>query len=557
MNIKCYERIEKEFENKIACAYLTDFDGNKKEIKPFEYQPIKLIYDEEGIEHLEKDGEITYKIRFTVKTEGDYTLEVALENGETIKEQIKAQNYAGNGYVEVSKNDRRYFAYSDGTSFYSVGINLAFPRACIVSDNHEFGVSNQVSYMGLRQYERWFKKCAEAGVNVARVWLGHDYFSPDTKVAEAFNLMQFTKIDMLLELAKKYGIKLKLTLEQFRFFVYNSEDNSNVFRYFNKNLYLNGERCSRAYEWLTNNKWKKTWLNKIEELAKRYSGDTGIFAIELWNEMNAVGCDEKCLNNEVLEWNKEMLPEVKTLFPDNMVINSLGSLDCEEGLDIYNRFPWELSSFKQMHRYLDQGASYKDCSENPIEVIKYGINMIKDNTMPFFVAETGAVNNCHSGEFKYYSCDDRGIIFVDCVYTPVFLGCAGCGNIWHWDERYVESKNLYKYFKPLADIVKDIDFQNENFESIDLSDDDTYMFILKGKTASLCFVRNKKDCWKNVLRDMNEPELVKEKIINIKADSITEYPIWDNDTTQIEQCEDNIKLNNILYGTIFKINEVK
>ena len=547
MEIKVFERVERRFLKKIASAIIKDANGSTVNLQPFDYQPVELKYDEEGIEHCSAVGESYSTVRFTVKKQGKYNLEIKFADDDCIQEELAADKFLGNGYVEVSKKDKRYFAYSDGTPFYPIGINLAFPRSCIVSNNQEFGVSNKVSYLGLRQYERWFKKCSEAGVNVARVWLGHDYFSPDTEDAEIFILSQFTKIDMLLELAKKYGIKLKFTMEQFRFFVYDKKDDSNVFRYFNKNLYLNGEACPDSAEWLTGDKWKNAWLNKMQEFAKRYSGDTEIFAIELWNEMDNVG------KGQMLQWNKEMLPKVKKLFPDNMVINSLGSLDCEYALNSYNDFCWELCDFKQMHRYLDQGAKYVDSTVNPIEVIQKGISLIKDDSRPLFVAETGAVNNCHSGEFKYYSCDDRGIIFVDCVYTPVFLGSAGCGNMWHWDERYIESKNLYKYFKPLAAMVGNIDFQNEDFESIDYSDDDAYILILKGKKASFGFIRNASDCWQNVLRDFRNVTVIKEKEIPFDCTSITEFKIWEDDSTDISVADGRIKIKNLLYGTMFKI----
>lgn len=552
MEIKCYERIEREYCEQIKSCFLINDKGIKTEIHPFEYQPIELIYDEEGIEHLNKCGKVSYKIRFTVKEEGRYTLETTTEKGEIKREEFTAKGYCKKGFIGVKGKDKRYFSYSDGTSFYSVGINMAFPRACGVSDGKEFGLSGNVKYMGLRQYERWFKKCSENGVNVARVWMGHDYFSPDTEKADVFDAAQFTKIDMLLDLAKKYGIKLKLTIDQFRWFFYDKKNNSNVFRYFNKNLYLNGEKCSSAKEWLTSDKWKEAWLNKIREFAKRYAADTEIFAIELWNEMNCLGEVWGQLYSEIYAWNEEMLPKVKKLFPDTMITNSIGSLDSEEVLGNYNAFCWNKCDFKQMHRYLDQGGMYTDTRNNPIEMLQYGVKRVKKENMPFFVAETGAVNNHHSGEFKYYSCDDRGMIFVDCVYTPVFLGCAGCGNIWHWDERYVESKNLYKYYKPLKNMLNGVDFQNEEFEPQDFSDDKLYIFILNGKTVSLGFIRNKSDSWKNVLRDLKEPQTVEEKSISLSGKTVIDYKIWEDDSTKISIYKDKIKFENILYGTIFK-----
>lgn len=546
MEIKIYERVERKFDSKIISATLTDEKGNVLILHPFEYQPIELRYDESGIENCSAKGPLLFAIRFTLKEAGLYSLKTELENGDCIREEFKVKGAFNSGYVEVSKKDKRYFACSDGTPFFPIGINLAFPRSCSVNNNQEFGVSNKTNYMGLREYERWFRRCSEAGVNLVRIWLGHDYFSPDTQDAEALSLVQFSKIDMLLELAKKYRIKLKLTIEQFRYFVYNSENNSRVFNLFNKNLSLNGERCLSTNEWMTESKWKNAWLNKMNEFAKRYAGDTEIFAIELWNEMNCM--PEK----EMLEWNKEMLPKIKALFSEHLVTNSLGSLDCDNSLRVYEEFCWDLCDFKQMHRYLDQGAAHIDSTINPIALLAGGLKMISDDSKPIIVAETGAVEKRHSGEFKYYSCDDRGIIFVDCVYTPVFFACAGCGNIWHWDYRYVESKNLYKYFKPLSDMLYGIDFQAEEFSPIDLSDDEVYLYILKGKRNTLGFIRNKKDCWQTVLRDSGTPNTVERVTIDMKCRKVTPFPIWDDDLTHIKIVDKKIEISSINYGTIFK-----
>lgn len=546
MEIKVYERVERKFKNKILSATLTNENNNILALQPFEYQPIELQYDESGIEHCTAKGHKLFAIRFTIKEIGVYHLKIELKNGDCIQEEFKVKKAFNSGYVEIGKKDKRYFAYSDGTPFFPIGINLAFPRSCAVSNNQEFGVSDQTNYMGLREYERWFKRCADVGVNLVRIWLGHDYFSPDTENADVLNLIQFSKIDLLLDLAKKYHIKLKLTMEQFRYFVYNNENNSRVFNLFNKHLHLDGQRCLNAVEWLTEEKWKNAWLNKANEFAKRYAGDTEIFAIELWNEMN-------CLpTKEMIIWNKEMLPKVKVLFSDHLITNSLGSLDCDNSLKVYKEFCWDLCDFKQMHRYLDQGADYIDSTICPIELLTSGLKMINDDSKPIIIAETGAVENCHSGEFKYYSCDDRGIIFVDCVYTPIFLACGSCGNIWHWDHRYVESKNLYKYFKPLSDMICGIDFQTEEFKSIDLSDDDVYLYILKGKRTALGFIRNKKDCWQTVLRDSKTPKAVEKITIDMPCRDVTTFPIWKDDLTCIKIVDEKIEISSINYGTIFK-----
>ena len=545
MKVKIYERVEIKLNKNALSVLLVSKNGEKKVLEPFLYQPVEFVYNDEGIEEMHHCGRPYHKVRFTLKQEGEYSVKICYDDGNLEIINITAKGFDGNGYVTVSGKDKRYFEYTSGKSYFPVAVNVCYPRQVPVSDNSEFGVKDEVCYMGLRQYERWFKKLSQNGVNMVRIWLGHHYFTPSTFDAEVFDYAQFSKIDALIELAKKYGLKLKLTFEQFRYTDYQGEGlQPTLSHLFNNPIKLKEDICPSIDEWTTKEKWKRAWLKKVHEFAKRYAGDTEIFAFELWNEMN-------CLPNTD-EWNRDMLPHVKALFPDNMVINSLGSMDCEDAVNAYNSFPWKLTAFKQMHRYLDQGAKLKDTTCNPVEMVIEGIKYLQNNDMPLILAETGAVNNCHSGECKYYSVDDNGMIFVDCVYTPVFCGMASTGNIWHWDQRYIEGKNLYKYFAPISKLIEGIDFTAEEFKPIDLSDENVYLLILKGKTQSIGFVRNKADCWQNVLRDMKETEITASKTVDFKADSIEQIKIWNDDTTQIIATNNQLKFNNVLYGTLFK-----
>ncbi len=547
LNLKCYERCEIEVENGVTEVVITDDNKNEMHFLPFLYQPISVSYDEEGIETIKKDGAPVLKVRFTLKNEGNYTLK-EIYDGKTEKETLKicVSGYENNGYVCAGKDDKRYFEYSNGKSFFAVGINLTYPISYESSDGTEFGTTSQKKYIGLNQYERWIKRCSENGVNLIRLWVGHNYFSPDTLNVYEFNYEKFSILDKVIDIAKKYNVKLKLTLEQYRYFAYGKDSGPSP-ENFKKQLWIGDEKCNSIKTWLTSEKWKNAWLNKVLEFSKRYSGDTEIFAIELWNEMN-------CCGDGYLEWNKEMLPKVKALFKDNMVVNSLGSLDSEKNIERYKNFCWDKCDFKQVHKYLDQGAKLSDSRNNLIEVAKSGIEYIKSENQPAFLAETGAVNNCHSGPFKYYHADDRGIIFVDSVYTPLFAGAAGSGNIWHWDGRYVEGKNLYKYFKPLSDLICGVDFARENFSCCDLSDSDVYLLCLKGKNVTLGFIRNKTDNWKNTLRDMNEPTVISEKSYKTDGKSLKLFPIWTDDTTSAILKNGEITFKNIRYGTLFKIN---
>lgn len=552
MNAKLYERIELYFPEGADFVNITKPDGSSKNLETFKKNNAMFSYDKWGYENISLDEKPTDCFRYTPDMVGDYKLDIVL-NQKTIKTiDLHVDPSEEKGYISVSEKDSEYFEYDDGTPFFAVGINMVYPTSYKHTNGTEFGLSEEIKYIGIKQYERWFCECAKNGVNLVRLWLGSDYFSPDTEQIGVFKPESFAKIDEIFNLAHRYNIKLKLTLEQFRYFKYEKKDDF-IFNLFSKRLYNGETRCKNVTEWLSNPIWNNAWLLKVKELAKRYAGDTALFAIEFWNETNCLATDFK----KVISWNKKMLPKVKKLFPEHFVINSLGSLDCDNVTNnYYKTFCWEDSDFTQFHRYLDQGALYSDCNEHIIDVVKGGFKLLQDIKRPLLLAETGAVNDCHSGPFRYYSSDDRGIIFADCVYTPLFLKSCGCGNIWHWDQRYVESKNLYKMFKPLSELIKDVDFTNENFNSVDLSDNDIFLLLLEGQATTLGYIRNKNDSWMNTLRDISEPDIIKKKEFTTKvSDKIEIFPIWNEDTTKLYNSGNTIVAENILYGTLFKITK--
>ena len=348
-----------------------------------------------------------------------------------------------------------------------------------------------------------------------------------------------------------YNVKIKLTIDQFRYFKY--DDNGGyIDELFGKSLYDGSKKCTDANEWLTDTRWQEQWLKKVEEYAKRYAYDDALFAVELWNEMNCFGCWWEEYNPNITEWNRVMSAKVKSLFPNLMVVNSIGSYDSDYSKKYYDEFCWDCFDFKQVHSYLDQGAKFKEATDNPIEIFKRVSKELTNGSQPLFIAETGAVNDNHSGPFRYYSADDDGLIFADCVYVPFFLGCAGCGNIWHWDDRYVEFKNLYHMYKPFVRLTEGINTSKEMFRTEDFSDERTYILALSGRFHDLYYIRNKSASWQNVLRDNGEISIIDEiKLkINGKAELIH---IW-QDGERIEQSGDTAVVHDLQKGVFVRVN---
>ncbi len=555
--IKKYDRFQIDcFDIKPQLVEFVSPSGKDFVSEFFLYQPADFVYDHHGYEKTIKTDNPYFSARFTPDEEGLYKFSITDGDKTVFTGNFECIPSENRGFVGVSKKDCRYFAYSDGTTYCPVGINMCYPTEYSKSSGSEFGSTGKFDYLGLRQYKQWMDALADAGGNFARIWLGKEYFSPDSEDCRDLKYEQFTKLDKLIEMARERGIKLKLTFEHFRrVLTPDRAGATGIAAIFDKTIRLGDEYCPDFETWITDEKWQTPWRNKIDELLKRYGGDTTIFAFELWNEMNCVETSTETM----LAWTDKMCEYIRSKVP-NMAVNSVGSYDNAKWASFYKMFESDKLSFSQIHRYIDQGAKLEECYKDAPLMAKAGFDRMWKKKNPVILAETGAVNNSHVGPFRYYDSDYDGIIFADVTYPAFFCESAGCGQIWHWDARYVSGRNLYKMYKPFADMVKNEQLDDENFKFVNLSNKMAYILLLVGKTKIFGLVRNTSHNWETVLRDMSMPTTrlpiaIDSTDFYLDGFELTTYPIWENDTTEIKINNRRIEINNLNYGTMFKLKK--
>lgn len=546
--VSVYEQWQLTFEQDPGSIEVTDPCGRKTKKRFFERRPVSFSYETHGYEIVTPEGKTVYSVRYTPLEAGEYTWRT--ETGET--GCFLAADTGRHGFIHKGEKDPRYFAFTDGTPFPVIGLNLANLTYYKLSSHREFGLSEERATLGLREYERWFRKLSEAGGNHARLWVGQEYFTPDTEDPFTLRLEQFEKLDAVVKLAEKYGIYLKLTIDHFRFFEgsrYADVYGPDLTRLFGKRFVINGTACETMTRWLRGEEYRKAWEQKAAAYTDRYADDPTVMIFEFWNEMNAVEADWR----DVIDWNVEMIRRLRPLAPRQMWANSLGSMDAPGNVDMYYTFPAEKFDFCQFHRYLDQGAPLEVCRSDAFEFTKDGIRHARRKDAPVLLAETGAVNDCHSGPFRYYMSDDDGRIFVDTVYPALFYGSAGCGQIWHWGV-YVEQKKLFGLLRPLSELVKGIDFQTEAFESEDRSTETYKAVFLKGKRHALILLRNAEDRWDRVLRDgMSANAIGKIEFRLERAAKCELLPIWTFEPAQAHCEGETLTVDGLTYGALLRL----
>ena len=107
-------------------------------------------------------GRGVWKARFAPREPGQYRVRAAIrdkhgsQSSNTIS--FRCEPSSSKGYIRVSREDPRFFAFSEGQPFFAIGQNLAFV--------------GETQYVNLSKAEEIFKRLAQNGANFVRVWTG-------------------------------------------------------------------------------------------------------------------------------------------------------------------------------------------------------------------------------------------------------------------------------------------------------------------------------------------------------------------------------------------------
>ncbi|MGB2820438.1 MAG: hypothetical protein WBF17_05620 [Phycisphaerae bacterium] len=393
-------------------------------------------------------------------------------------------------FVRVSTRDSRYFELSDGRPYVPIGLNVIQP-----ADG------------GMEDMKRWLGKLAANRGNYCRIWLSSPFFDVEHARSGEYDADRAKRIDELLALARKHGIRLKLCLEHFRRLTGGSRP------WITKPLHhvSQGGPAKDIAEFLDSPRCREQFKRKLAWYVGRYGSDPTVFGWELWNEMNCVHA------GDWMKWTEIMLEELHRLFPKNLAMQSLGSFDHERKRTFYRSIcVMKGNDVAQVHRYLDLGASLKVC-HGPADVLAAdAVRELRafDCGRPILLAESGAVEKSHSGPFKLYQKDTDGIILHDVLFAPFFAGAAGPGHIWHWGV-YVDRMNLWHHFDRFAEAIDGLDPPAEGFEPIELAHDRLRILALKGKRTFLAWCRDSENTWTAELGEGKAPQRVRGAAIDL------------------------------------------
>lgn len=366
------------------------------------------------------------------------------------------------GRLTVSAENPRYFE-ADGKPFVPIGVNLCYCRDREPQEG----------------YLRWLDRFAANGGNYIRIWCGDALWDVMPRFGE-IDPAVVNRLQWLADACAKRRIRIKFTLEQFRGF---DDSQPPVFR---KPIYAPYARTMR--DWFTSDACQTAFRRKIDALAEAVADRPATAVVEIWNEIMDDG--------DVVQarWQTETLAYLRTRFPRQLVVANLGSFSEVTSGFAYDRICARRDNdFLQVHRYYDPGAGMAVCF-GPVDAFcADAIRELRDRcaTKPALLAEVGAVKPRHTGPSELYACDPEGVLMHDMVFAPFFAGAAGCGQMWHWDGRYVDGKNLWHHYGRFARAVEGLDPIAERFRPFRGESKAMRFYGLRGRSTSVVWVRDK------------------------------------------------------------------
>ena len=274
-------------------------------------------------------------------------------------------------------------------------------------------------------------------------------------------------------------------------------------------------------------------MGKAQYLKSIGLGDSpAVYCWELWNEINATSA-----LSEYAPWSAWALAELNKMFPNQMTVNNLGSLDDSWAYPAYDELAAERDNdFMQIHRYLDAGASLDVCRGAMDVVAASAVREMlgRRPDRPVILAEVGAVEAKHTGPFRHYRKDREGTLLHDAVFAAFFAGSAGCGQFWHWDHQYIDGNNLWWHFKRFATAIEGLDPVAEGFRPFYAESNRLKMYGLRGRKVSVIWCRDKQNTWMDELEGGKAPETLSGERVPFDNCMLDCYLPWDDRRVQVK-----------------------
>ena len=154
---------------------------------------------------------------------------------------------------------------------------------------------------------------------------------------------------------------------------------------------------------------------------------------------------------------------LKSIDPwQHLTTNSLGSTGIWPEM-------WRMpeNEFAQMHGYCYFSEEMRRNATDMAGFMMKWLDEVDHWNKPYLFAEFG-IRRATGETRALCDRDSNGVNLHNGLWAPLAYGTAGTGHLWWWNN-YVDPKNLYYHFKPVAEFTEGVPWTAAGFEKADLT----------------------------------------------------------------------------------------
>lgn len=359
------------------------------------------------------DGGSTWRVRYTPRRPGAYTLTRVTRNGADARPQaleprsFSVQGKPGPGFIRLDPEDPARFRFDNGNVYYPLGENAAWQNGRGPS------VPALLAHMG------------SAGENWARVWMCHwdgknlDWPPDGQGGPGALSLDVARRWDGIVDAAEQNGIYLQIALQ------HHGQYSSRVDPNWNANPWnaKNGGFLATPEEFFTNPHARTLTRAKYRYILARWGYSPHILAWELFNEVQWTDAIRNQHADTVAAWHREMAVFLRQQDPNHHLITTSSDTKIP-GL-------FDAMDYVQPHTY----------PSDPIPAVTQW--KPSEWRRPVFLGEVGPGGRSRGEEARFLH---------SALWASLMSESSGAAQFWYWD--VVERLNLYPEYRAAAAFLK-------------------------------------------------------------------------------------------------------
>jgi len=457
-----YEKLEITFEVNGVPPDLNEFDSNEIRVDGyfttsgrstlvhpgFYYQDYE-VSGVGGSEVYTPIGDPVWKIRFAPQHTGTITYCIRVTGtvgtATSAVSTFEVMDSDNAGFIHVSDDNPRYFAFDNGDPFIGAGLNVSWWQR---EDRR------------ITMYEYYLNRMHEHDANLARVWMTNsgrhqDWILSiqDSELGSDYNLEEAWAFDYILDAAQQNGVCFLLTLDDVNQYTYNWPT---------QNMYNSalGGPCEYRSAIFTNPEAKRYQRDIFRYIIARWGYSPSILSWELFNEINELEWSdpEHWNRQDMIDWHQEMAQYItSTDAHGHMTNTSTGSFKAHP--DLYDALP-EME-FAQIHYYYVPGWPWhpSDPEGQDMAVLtRYYSDLVHNSVTsePSIVGEWGLLNEQWTGS-PYLDSDDIGVHLHNGLWSSLMSGMATTGLNWHWPHHEIHDTAWWTHYHAIAAYFADVD----------------------------------------------------------------------------------------------------